>query len=306
MNRQLQADLALLMVALIWGSTFVMVKDAVAFVGPFTFIAMRFSMTALAMALLFWRRLRAFGRRELAAGTLVGVFLFAGYGFQTAGLQYTTASKAGFITGLSVVMVPFTTWLWLRRPPGKLALVGVVLATVGLALLTLPGDETLTVNRGDALVLACAVSFALHITAVGAFAPRMDSLALATVQIASTAIISSIAALALEFPTGPIPASVWGAAAFTGVLATGVAFGVQTTAQVFTTPTHTALIFAMEPVFAALFGYLLAGERLSGLAWLGAGLILAGMVVAELRSFGPSAATGSGTPSPALDPCASE
>ncbi len=305
MSRQLQADLALLLVALIWGSTFVMVKDAVTFVGPFTFIAVRFSMTALAMVLLFWRRLRAFGRRELAAGALIGVFLFAGYAFQTAGLQYTTASKAGFITGLSVVMVPFTTWLWLRRAPGKSALAGVVLATAGLALLTLPRGQVLTVNRGDVLVLACAVSFALHITAVGAFAPRMDSLALATVQIASTAVISSVAALVLEAPTWPMPAFVWGAAAFTGVLATGVAFGVQTTAQAFTTPTHTALIFATEPVFAALFGYLLAGEWLSGQAWLGCGLILAGMVVAELPSLGPSAAPG-GAPSPTLDPFASE
>lgn len=306
MSRQLQADLSLLLVALIWGSTFVLVKDAVTYVGPLTFIAVRFTLTAVAMMLLFRRRLRAVGRHGLAAGALIGVFLFAGYGFQTAGLQYTTASKAGFITGLSVVLVPFIAWLWLRRPPGGLALVGVILATAGLALLSLRWGEGLAINHGDLLVLACAVSFALHITAVGAFAPQMDPLALATTQIATTAVISTVAALVVEAPTWPIPTFVWGAAAFTGVLATGLAFGVQTTAQVFTTPTHTALIFATEPVFAALFGFLLAGERLSGQAWLGCGLILAGMMVAELRPSERPSAGAEDAAGPVWGPSASE
>lgn len=301
LNRQLQADTALLFVALIWGATFVMVKEAVTHVGPLTFIGLRFTLAAVAMILLFQRRLRAIGRRELAAGGLIGIFLFGGYAFQTAGLQYTSASKAGFITGLSVVFVPVAAWAWLRRPPTRSAAAGVALATAGLALLTLQMGERVTMEQGDLLVLAGAVSFALHITAIGAYAPRMDPLTLATIQIATTAVIAVPAALLVETPAWPMDNSVWLAAAFTGVLATCLAFGVQTAAQVFTTPTHTALIFATEPVFAALFGMLLAGEWLSGRAWLGCGLILAGMLVAELRLGGTGTAPAAPT-APTLDP----
>jgi len=301
MNRQLQADAALLMVSLIWGATFVMVKQAVTLVGPLTFIGLRFTLAAIAMVVLFHRRLRAVGRRELAAGALIGVFLFSGYAFQTAGLQYTTVSKTGFITGLYVVIVPLAAWVWLRRPPGWSALAGVVLATAGLGLLTLRMGERVAIEYGDLLVLAGAISFALHITAIGGYAPRMDALALATIQIAVAAVIAVPAALLVEAPAWPIGNAVWFAAAFTGVLATCVALGVQTVAQVFTTPTHTALIFATEPVFAALFGVLLAGEWLSDRAWLGCGLIVAGMVVAELWPRGSTTAPATPT-APALDP----
>ncbi|MFQ5855329.1 MAG: DMT family transporter [Anaerolineae bacterium] len=297
----MRADSALLMVSLIWGATFVMVKQAVTHVGPLTFIALRFTLAGLAMILLFHRRLRTVSRRELAAGGLIGVFLFAGYAFQTAGLQLTTVSKAGFITGLYVVIVPLAAWAWLRRPPGWSALAGVLLAMAGLALLTLQIDERVTIGQGDLLVLVGAVSFALHIAAIGAFAPHMDALALATIQIAATAIIAGPAALLVETPTWPIYGQVWFAVAFTGVLATCVAFGIQTVAQVFTSPTHTALIFATEPVFAALFGVLLAGEWLSDRAWLGCGLILTGMLIAKLRPR--ETATARTTPTtPTLDP----
>ena len=281
--RQLLADLALLLVALIWGSTFVLVKEAVSQVKPLSFIALRFALATLTMALLFRRRLRTLGRRGLLAGALIGLFLTAGYGFQTAGLQYTTASKAGFITGLSVVIVPFAAWLILGRRPASNGLAGVILATIGLALLSLQMGERLAIGRGDLLVLACSLSFALHIVTVGAFAPRMDPLALATAQIGVVALVSGVLALIVERDGSGFSGLVWFAALFTGLLATALAFAVQTAAQVFTTPTHTALIFATEPVFAALFGYLLAEERLTGRALLGCGLILAGMVVAELR-----------------------
>lgn len=279
---QLRADVALLAVALIWGATFVTVKAAVAHVGPLTFIGLRFTLAAITMGALFHRRVRRMDRGALGAGALIGLFLLGGYGFQTAGLQFTSASKAAFITGLSVVAVPFAAWLWLRRPPGWRALAGVVLATAGLGLLTLQITDRWTIGTGDLLVLAGAISFALHITAIGAFAPRMDPLALATIQIATTAGIAGVAAMLVEAPQWPISESVWFAAAFTGVLATCVAFSLQTLAQVFTTPTHTALIFASEPVFAAVFAVFLAGEQLSVRAWLGCMLILLGMLVAEL------------------------
>lgn len=291
-DRQLRADLALLMVTLIWGATFVMVKGAVAGFPVFAFLAVRFLLASLALLPLVATRLRSASsekrsratreasRRHLRAGGIVGLLLFAGYALQTIGLRYTTASKAGFITGLSVAIVPLLSALLLRRAPDRLAILGVALATLGLALLSL--GEDLTVNRGDLLVLGCALAFASHIVAVGAFAPRMDALTLAFFQIATVALVSGLTSLAVERPWPAMPGHVLFAAAFTGVLATSLAFAVQTAAQRFTSPTHTALIFAAEPVFAALFGYLLAGERLGSRGLMGCALILAGMIVAEL------------------------
>ena len=291
-DRQLRADLALLMVTLIWGATFVMVKGAVAGFPVFAFLAVRFLLASLALLPLVATRVRSASSgkrsratheaswRHLRAGVIVGLLLFAGYALQTIGLRYTTASKAGFITGLSVAIVPVLSALLLRRAPDRLAILGVALATLGLALLSL-GDD-LTVNRGDLFVLGCALAFASHIVAVGAFAPRMDALTLAFFQIATVALVSGLTSLAVERPWPAMPGHVLFAAAFTGVLATSLAFAVQTAAQRFTSPTHTALIFAAEPVFAALFGYLLAGERLGSRGLMGCALILAGMIVAEL------------------------
>jgi drug/metabolite transporter (DMT)-like permease len=285
MARQRRADLALLAVAAIWGATFVMVRAAVADTGPFTFLALRFSLAAGLLALLFAGRLRHAGRRAWAAGALVGLFLFAGYAFQTMGLRDTTASRAGFITGLAVVLVPFVAWAWLRRPPGPGPFAGVLLAVAGLALLAWQPGERLAFGRGDWLVLACAVAFALHIVALGAFAPRLDARALAAAQIATAAGLALVAAAWLEsadLAADPPTATVLGAAAFTGLFATAVAFAVQSSAQAHTTPTHVALIFATEPVFAALAGVALAGETLTRSAWAGCALILVGMLTAEL------------------------
>lgn len=266
-----------------------MVKGAVAAFPVFAFLGLRFGLAFLAL-LPLWvavRRGRPTGDwhqgsrgERWGRGALIGVFLFAGYAFQTAGLQYTTASKAGFITGLSVVLVPLFSAVLLRRPPKPWALAGVVLATVGMSLLSWEGDWH--VGLGEALVLGCAVSFAAHITAVGAFAPGGDVLHLTMTQIATVGVLSGGVAAFLERPEGLPTLPVWGAAAFTGVLATSLAFGLQTAAQRFTNPTHTALIFAAEPVFAAVFGFLLAGERLGPRETLGCGLILLGMLTAEL------------------------
>lgn len=279
-RRALTADLSLLLVTAIWGTTFVIVKEAVAVIPPVTFIALRFTLATLAMALLFGRRLRGFGLAEYGAGALVGVLLFAGFVLQTLGLQATSASTAGFITGLSVVLVPFVAYLALGHRPTRGAVLGVGLATVGLALLTL-GDD-LSLEPGDTLVLACAVAFALHIVAVGRFAPRMDALGLALVQLAVVCALSWAAALAVERPAIGLTPELGLMLLFIGVIATGLVFAIQNAAQRFTSPTHTALIFTMEPVFAALFARLWLGEELGPRAAIGAALILGGMLAAEL------------------------
>jgi drug/metabolite transporter (DMT)-like permease len=283
-RRRLVADSLLLLVTVIWGSTFVMVKDAVTDYPVFPFLALRFTLAALALLPLGWRGLRSLGWKGLGAGALIGIFLLAGYGFQTLGLQHTSASQAGFITGLSVVMVPILAALVLRKAPGVEALLGVALATIGLALLSLNlGAGALNVAHGDLLILLCALSFAAHIVSVSAFAPDRDPIALTIVQVSVVALVS--AAISSFTPGGwPVPQpSTWFAAAFTGVLATAVAFGLQTSMQRFTTPTHTALIFAGEPVFAAVFGVLLAGDMMTTRGVVGGLLIVAGTVVSEIR-----------------------
>ena len=280
-QRQTGADLLLLLVALIWGSTFVMVKDAVTDYPVFPFLTLRFGFATVGLLLIGGKRLRTLGWRGVGAGVLIGLFLFAGYAFQTVGLRSTTASKAGFITGLSVVIVPILSTVLLRRIPSFSAVIGVCLATVGLGLLTLDGG--LYIARGDLIVLGCAVSFALHIVTVSAYAPDTDPLALTIIQIITVAILSALASGVTSAPWPAPTASTWFAAGFTGVLATAVAFAVQTAVQRFTTPTHTALIFAAEPVFAAIFGILLAGDSLTGRAVAGGTLIVAGTMASEIR-----------------------
>ena len=292
-KRQLTADAALLLVTLIWGSTFVMVKDAVANFPVFSFLALRFAFAALVLLPFVVLRQRSARANVLeseatsplrsSAPLLIGVALFAGYSFQTAGLHLTTPAKAGFITGLSVVIVPLFAALILRQPPSRNAWLGVGLAVVGLGLLTLQAG--LGVEVGDLLVLCCAVAFAAHILLTGHYAPRYDPLRLTLGSLVTVAVLSGAAALIFDRPWDPaaLTPSVLFAAAFTGVFATSVAFVLQTQAQRFTTSTHTALIFAAEPVFAGLFSFLLIGEVLGAQQVLGAVLILAGMVVAEMR-----------------------
>ncbi len=286
-------ELALVGVTAVWGSTFVAVRDAVATIPPFTFVAYRFLAAA---ALLAGMRPRALAMRQpglLAAGVVTGVALFAGYAFQTVGLQYTTASNAGFITGLSVVITPLLAAVALRERPGLGPGLGAAIAFVGLALLSL---QRLEVRRGDALVLGCAFAFAAHIVLLGRFAPRYSSYRLAVVQLATVGVLALAwagVAGGLAVPSG---AEVWTALAVTAVLASAVGFLVQTRAQREVPPTGTAVILTMEPVFAGLFGFLLAGERLSARGWVGACCILAGMLVAELGRAGSGPRGGSGFP----------
>jgi drug/metabolite transporter (DMT)-like permease len=291
-NRSIAADLALLVVTAIWGTTFAIVKKAIAEVPPFTFLAIRFTLAAVLLAVLYQRRLsRRVNVAAARAGATIGLFLFASYGFQTVGLQYTTPSKAGFITGLSVVMVPVLSAILLRRPPPRAAVAGVFLATVGLALLTLgavsgPGGGAVAgpgAGTGNLLVLACALGFAMHIITIGKFSTAHDPAVLATIQIGVTAVGSAAFALVFEPRPGVISPASWWAIILTAVVATALAFMVQSSVQRFTSPTHTALVFSMEPVFAAAFSYIYLGEVMTGRGLAGGALVMAGMIVAEWR-----------------------
>jgi len=286
------ADISLLTIAFIWGLTFVMVQDAVRAYPVFAFLSARFILAFLTLLLLTFLlrgRMAGWGQatpmgKQIGAGIVIGLFLFAGYAFQTMGLVYTTPAKAGFITGLSVALVPLLGVLLLRERPHPAVWAGVGLATAGLALLSLVGVNLGEgVNPGDVLVFFCALSFAGHIFITGRFAHRMNPLVLTLTQLLTVAVLATVVSHFFEPPTPIFPGGQpLFVAIFTGVLATAVAFGVQTVAQRFTTATHTALIFATEPVFAALASFAIIGERLGPPQVLGGALILAGMVTAEL------------------------
>ncbi len=286
--RQVQADLALLGVAAVWGLTFVLVKDALAAGGPFTFVALRFGLASLilAAALILLRRTRDLAR-SLCAGVFLGLFLCAGYVFQTLGLQSTTPGRAAFITGLAVVIVPVIAAIGQRKTLAPMVWLGVILATLGLALLTRGSDlpSGMPVDsawRGDVLVLVCALAFAGHIVLAERFAPRFDAGALTLVQLVVTALVTTLAAMTVEQPTVDQLRALVPAALFTGLFATVLALTIQFRAQRFTSATHTALIFSTEPVFGALAAFVFVGERLSAPALAGCALILGGMVLAQL------------------------
>ena len=287
-RQQIVADASLLLVALIWGSTFVMVKDVIREAPPLLFLAMRFGMAALTLALvmLAFGRWRGLSRGELAWGGVLGLALFAGYALQTIGLQWTTASNAGFITGLYVVMVPLLGIPFLRQVPRMWAWLGVVLATVGLALLSLQfdaaGQLALNVNAGDLIVLGCTLAFALHVVLVAKVSGGADPLRLTLVQVMVTGLLCALSSLVLERPVANLSADVWLSTLFLGVVATALVITIQVSVQRFTSAVHAVLIFSLEPVFAAIFGVWLQGDRLQAIAWGGAALILAGMLVAEL------------------------
>ena len=272
------ALLALVVVTAVWGVTFVQVKDAVAIYPLFAFLAVRFGIATLALAPAAATRLRPLPRRGWEAGALLGLLLAAGYALQTAGLERTTVSSAGFITGLYVVFTPVIALLLFRTSIGVAVWFGVALSTVGLALLSGVDAGTLT---GDLLVLGASAVYSLQIVLMERYAPRYDPFAFTFVEMLAAFVGFAVVAVVLgqiELPRG---ATVWGALLVTGLFASALGFLVQTWAQRRTSATRTALAFSMEPVWAGIFGFWLAGDRLGAWGWAGGAVIMAGIVVAE-------------------------
>jgi drug/metabolite transporter (DMT)-like permease len=286
MSRSLKAHLLLLAATFVWGSTFIVIKSALADATPLVFNAVRMTFAAVVLGLIFCRRLRRLPIGALRAGFEIGTLMWLGYEFQTAGLLYTSASKSAFLTGISVVLVPLLLAILWRRHVNRYTLAGVCAAFIGLYLLCVPPGQGLSfasLNRGDLLTLACAVAFAFQIIILGRSAQHYDFAHLVPVEIAVCALWMLIS-IPIADRHGFIrfnPAMLW-ALAVTALLGTVACFIVQAWAQRFTPPTHTALIFSLEPVFAGLTSYLLIGERLGPRAFLGAALILTGVLASEI------------------------
>ena len=287
----LRAHLAVAAAAVLFGTTFITVKDAVADVGPVPFLAVRF----LIAAALLW----PFARRAPArpggfrAGVWCGMALAAGYLFQTIGLQYTSGSVSAFITYLLVVLVPVLSAVWLRRLPSPTTMAGVVLALVGLFLLT--GARLSAVGKGEVLTIGCAVAFAIHIVLLAELAPRFETARLNAVQLF---VLGGVCLVPGFFMGGyHFTARAWGAAVYTAVAASAVAFALQVWGQRRVGPTRTSLLLMLEPVAAAMLG-VIAGDHLGATGAAGAVLILAGIAVSEL---GPLARVRTVTVAPTPD-----
>ena len=271
------ATLSLLLITAVWGWTFVLVKDAVGEVGPFWFLAVRFFLASL-FALPFWPRRKSSWR----PAALLGVFLFAGYFFQTWGLRYTTAQKSGLITGFSVVLVPiFARLLGERVRLGGWA--GAALATAGVALLALAGNEPLgPTSFGDFLTVLCAIFFAWYIALLAHYAKGEKASALLFGQLSVVFLLSLLGAAAFGEVRWPISGKVWVSLLITGIFASALAYHVLAWAEARAGATKAAVILAMEPVFAGFFGWLLLGETLSPWQILGAVLVLGGILLASV------------------------
>jgi drug/metabolite transporter (DMT)-like permease len=277
LSTRTKAELLLVVATFFWGATFVIVKGALADASPLLFIALRFLLAGVLMWLVMARgRVK---RRAVQPSLLLGMALFSGFAFQTWGLVYTTPSRSAFVTGFSVILVPVIShFSGYRLGRGNAAAAGLGLA--GLYFLVLPSGVG-AVNRGDLLTLCAAVSFAIHIVLLGVYSRRISFMQLAPGQIL---VVGAIAILAAPFAPGTSLHWTGGlvfAVVVTAVFATAFAFSAQVWAQQYTPPAHTALIFALEPVFALLTSLIVTGEHLGGKEILGFSLILAGMVVSE-------------------------
>jgi len=287
MERRLKADLSLAFCSLIWGGTFVVVKSGLDHSSPFVFLAVRFTIAAVLMAIFRPRVLAKIKGGEFFPGMRLAFFMFSGYCFQTVGLQYTSAIHSGFVTGASVVLVPLLLAVFWGRRLTKWLYAGAFAALLGLYFLTVPAEGLRYLNRGDVLTFIGSGFYAVHIILVGEYSQEHSVSALSLIQVAGCAVMAwPLTAFAGLTRYAPVRFD-WGWPLFWAILicavfATAVAFTVQLWAQQYTSPGHAAILFALEPVFAVITSFLVLGERLSARAWMGAGLVVAGILLAEL------------------------
>lgn len=276
-----QAELALLLITVVWGSTFTIVKKGLEQASPVLFVAMRFWIATAAIAVVLRGQIREISRKTIGQGIVLSLALLGGFVFQTLGLRDTTPSNSAFITSLCVLLVPLLGFMIYRWRPSKHTVAGVLLATIGLVLL-LADSSDFSLHSGDSLTLICAFLFALQILFLGLYVQRSNYRHLIFVMVLGSAILCSIVVPVLETPRVVWSSSFIFYLFILGVFATAVAFFVQGWAQQYSNPNHTALIFSLEPVFAAVFAYWMLGQTLSPKEWIGGILILIGILVSEM------------------------
>ncbi len=283
--REYGADFLLLLVALAWGSTFFIVQDAVKETPVYIFLFWRFFLASILMMLISYKKVLHVDFETLKAGSILGLFMFLGFAFQTFGLTYIYSSTVAFVTGLNVIIVPFLLFIIFKKKASPYSIFGAISATIGLYLLTL--GDSLGFGIGEFYTFICAIMFALHIVFTDRYSKRYDVLLLVTTQLSTVAILSFFAAMFCDNKVMPnsFDRTFLNAIIITVLFATVFAFGIQTAMQRYTTPAKTAIIFTLEPVSAGIFGYFFAGEIFSFMQLFGAFLIIFGMLSAELGTY---------------------
>ena len=283
-SRLSKAECVLILITMVWGVTFLLVQNALTASGPLFFVGLRFAAAAVMVALFSLRSLRGITLFELKAGMFIGVAIMLGYGLQTIGLQSIPSSQSAFITALYVPFVPLLQWLVLGRRPGLMPSLGIMLAFAGLMLLSGPSGASLNFSCGEIATLISAVAIAAEIILISAYAGKVDVRRVTVVQLSTASILAFI----LTVPTQEaVPDFSWlllisavGLGAASAVIQVAMNW-----AQKSVSPTRATLIYAGEPVWAGIAGRL-AGERLPGIALLGAVLIVAAVIVSELKTKG--------------------
>lgn len=280
MNKQLQANFLIVLVTLFWGSTYFLTKMAVEELEPFNLTALRFGTAFIITALFFFKRIRNADRTVIKYSIILGVLAVIAVLSMTFGVQYTTASNAGFLISLSVVMIPLISVVVLKKKIKAKLLLSVVLATIGIVCLTL--NEQLTINKGDILCILCATSFAVQVLIMERIPKTADSVAIGALQLGITAVVNFILSFFLENFTVPRDLKVWGVIVILGVFCTAFCYIIQIYALKNTSAIQAGIILSLEPVFSAIFAYIFLGELLSKQGYIGAILLFISVILAGI------------------------
>lgn len=280
-KKSLYGDLALVLVAIIWGSGFVVTKNGLDEITPLLMNAMRMIVAAVLMSIVFMKKLKGITKEELKGGTVIGFFLFSAFAAQTVGLQYTTASKQAFLTATNVVMVPFIYWFISKKKPDNFEIVATFVTLLGIGFLTL--EKGLSINQGDSLTLLCAVLFAGHIVSIGYYTKKHDPIVLTIIQFFVASLFSIVLAALREPIVLEFSGQGWFTVLYLGAFSTLVAFLIQNVAQKYTSSTHAAIILSLEAVFGTIFSILILGEIFTIKMFIGCLVIFIGILTAETK-----------------------
>ncbi|MBN1301591.1 MAG: DMT family transporter [Melioribacteraceae bacterium] len=294
-TRKYFGESMMLIVTLLWGATFVIVKESLADVSTMLFIGIRFTIAAVVLIPIVFRYRSSFNKQVVSAGFVIGLFLFLGFASQTIGLKHTTATKSGFLTGSAVVMVPILQTIMEKRKPTIGSITGVLIVFTGILFLSSGGNSILQIfvelgsnfNIGDAFTLLCALFFALYIIYLDIFTKKYEYWNLIILQIYTTAVLAYLFSMILDGTTiEPVKISFTGYLIFgiiyTSIFATLITTILQTRYQKLITPTKASIIFSFEPVFAAIFAFFLLNEKITNLGFIGAVLIITGLIISEI------------------------
>lgn len=281
-NKSLYADISLILVSLVWGGGFVASKGSLTVAKPFYIMTIRFSLAFILMCIVFHKKFKDFSKTDLKNGFVVGLFLFLAFGAQTVGLQYTEASKQGFLTATNVVIVPFLYWAISKKKPDIYSISSAILCMFGISLLTLENGLS-GINAGDILTLMCAVFFACHIVSVGHFTEKTDPIILTIFQIGFAALLSFITAIFTE----PLPTTFTTngvlSLLYLGLFSTFIAFLLQNVAQKHTSSTRAAIIMSTECVFGSILSFIFLKENFTILMGLGSIIIFSSVIISETK-----------------------